>query len=255
MIEIHNQAEISKMRAAGRLAAEILTELGELAKPGVSTGELNDHGLALATKAGAIMAPYQYKAQPTDPPFPKHLCTSINNVVCHGIPKNNEYLKKGDIVNIDVTGILNGFHGDTSKTFIVGNGKPAALELVKVTEEAMYKGIEAIKPGDCISGIGLAIENYIKPFNYGIVEDLTGHGVGRKFHQSRTIFHYYNPKYKLKLKPGMIFTCEPMINQGTKQVKLLNDGWTIVTADGKLSAQFEHTILVTEDSYEILTQL
>lgn len=253
MIEIHSKSEIEKMRAAGRLAAQILIETGSRVKSGVSTGELNDYALELATKAGAIMAPYKYKASPTDTPFPKHICTSINNVVCHGIPKSKEHLRKGDIINIDVTVILNGYHGDTSRTFIVEKCSENAQKLVDITEKALHEGIKAANPGECISGIGLAIENFVKPHNYGIVEALTGHGVGKKFHMDPSIFHFYNPKYKLKLKPGMIFTIEPMLNRGSKEVRLLDDGWTIVTADGNLSAQFEHTILVTETGHEILT--
>lgn len=255
MIEIHNKDEIQKMRSACRLAANILAETGSKIKPGISTGELNDYALELATKSGAIMAPFQYKINQTDIPFPKHICTSINNVVCHGIPKNNEYLKKGDIINLDVTVILNGFHGDTSRTFLVGECKPDAKKLVDVAEKAMYAGIERIKPGNCISEIGLAIENFVKPHGYGIVEELTGHGVGKKFHQDPAVYHFYQPKYKLKLKPNITLTCEPMINIGSKHIKLSNDGWTIVTSDGQLSAQFEHTILITENSSEILTKL
>jgi len=255
MIEIHNTSEIERARAAGRLAAQILEELGKTVTVGVSTGALNDYGLALATAAGATMAPYRYKANPQDPPFPKHLCTSINQVVCHGIPKDDEYLKNGDIINIDITVILNGFHGDTSRTFIVGNAKPYAINLVKATEQAMYAGIAAMQPGNCISEVGRAIEKNIQSHGYGIVEDLTGHGVGKKFHQEPTVFHFYNPRYRLKLKSGMILTCEPMINQGTKAVQLLDDGWTIVTKDNKLSAQFEHTLLITESGNEILTKL
>lgn len=255
MIEIHNKVEIGKMRSACRLAAEILEETGRKVASGISTGYLNDYALELATKAGAVMAPFQYKINPMDPPFPKHICTSINNVVCHGIPKNNEYLKKGDIINIDVTVILNGFHGDTSKTFLVGECKTNTKILVEIAEKAMYIGIDELRPGNCISQVGLAIQNFIQPYNYGIVEELTGHGVGRKFHQEPVVYHFYNSKYKLKLKPGMITTCEPMINQNSKHIKLLDDKWTIVTIDGKLSSQFEHTVLITENGYEILTKL
>lgn len=242
------------MRAAGRLAAQILSLTGKQVRPGVSTEYLNNYALNLANEAGAIMAPYGYKASPTDTPFPKHICTSRNHVVCHGIPTKQETLKNGDIINLDVTVILDGFHGDTSRTFLVGKCSPQAKKLVEVTEAAMYEGINAAKPGECISSIGLAIENFIKPHKYGIVEELSGHGVGRKFHQEPTVFHFYNPKYKLRLKPGIIATCEPMINLGKKDVRLLDDGWTVVTADGKLSAQFEHTFVILDSGPEILTK-
>lgn len=254
MLIIHDAKELTKMRAACKLAAEILEKTGKQVRPGVSTEFLNNYALKLATEAGAVMAPYGYKINPEDVPFPKHICTSRNNVVCHGIPNPKEIVKNGDILNIDVTVILDGFHGDTSKTFLVGKCSPQAKKLVEVAEAAMHEGINAAKAGECISNIGLAIENYVKPFNYGIVEELTGHGVGRSFHQEPTVFHYHNPSYKLKLKPGIIMTCEPMINLGSKAVRLLGDGWTIVTADGKLSAQFEHTIAITEQGTEILTQ-
>lgn len=243
------------MRKAGQLAASILDEVGTKVKRGVTTDELNDYALELANKAGAIMAPYMYQTRPTDPPFPKHICTSKNDIVCHGIPRNNEFLVKRDIINIDVTVILDGYHGDTSRTFYVGKPKPEVKKLVEITREAMYLGIDAMKPGRCISDVGKTIEDFIKPYGYGIVEQLTGHGVGKVFHQEPSVFHYYKPNYKLKLRPGMTLTCEPMINQGTKDIKLLPDGWTIVTADGKLSAQFEHTVAITTDGVEILTKL
>lgn len=255
MIEILNKLEIDKMRRACKLAAEILEATASKIKMGISTGELNDYALELATKAGAIMAPYKYKINPTDVPFPKHICTSINNVVCHGIPKDNEYLKKGDIINLDITVILNGFHGDTSKTVFVGDTTLANKKLIEITEKALYVGISEMYSGNCISNIGLAIEKFIKPYKYGIVEELCGHGVNKKFHTEPSVFHFYNPKYKFKLRPNITLSCEPMINAGSKKIKLLNDGWTIVTADGKASAQFEHTILIAEQGNEILTKI
>ena len=255
MIDIKGAWEIQKMRAAGKLAALVLEEVGSKVRKGVSTLELNDYANEITLKHGATSAPFMYRNKKSEPPFPKHICTSINNVVCHGVPKANELLKNGDIINLDITVILNGYHGDTSKTFCVGNVKPATKKLVDTTKEALMVGIRAVKPGNCISEIGKAIEEYIKPLGYGIVEQLTGHGIGRSFHEDPPVFHFYNPAYKYKLKPGLIFTIEPMINQGGKEVYLLDDGWTIVTADKKLSAQFEHTILVTDSGHEILTQL
>jgi len=255
MIRIKSKSELKKMRAAGRLAARILNDVGSKVKRGVSTLELNDYANELTLKAGARSAPYLYQVNPTDPPFPKHVCTSINNVVCHGIPKDNEYLKKGDIINIDITVILDGYHGDTSRTFVVGKAKPPAKKLAETTQQAMMVGIDAAKPGGCVSDIGKAIEAYVKPHRYGIVDRLTGHGLGRFFHEEPTIFHCYNPSYRRKIKPGMCFTCEPMLNLGSKDIMLLADGWTIVTVDGGLSAQFEHSLAVTEDSVEILTKL
>lgn len=255
MIIINSKKEIEGMRTVGKLSAEILAELETKIKPGASTLEINDYANELAIKRGATSACFKYKAHPSDSPFPKHICTSVNHVVCHGIPRKDERLKDGDIINCDVTFILNGFFGDTSKTFYVGTPSDEAKKLVETTFKAMEIGINAIKPGACISEIGSAIEDFITPFGYGIVEELTGHGIGRKFHLEPSIFHFKHPKYKLRMKPGMIFTVEPMINQGTKKVKLLSDGWTVVTADGKLSAQFEHTVLVTDDGFEILTKI
>jgi len=255
LIFIYTKAEIEKMRIVGRLAAQLLDEISTAIKPGISTEYINNIAVNFATKHGVINAPYNYIISADCPPFPKHLCTSINNVVCHGIPKKNEFLKKGDIINVDVTLIKDGYHGDTSRTFLVGKVSDEAKKLVEVTEKALYCGIEQMKPGNCISDIGLAISKFIEPHNYGIVEELSGHGIGRKFHMEPSLFHYYNPKFKLKLKPGMIMTCEPMINQGTKQVLTSDDQWTIVTADGKLSAQFEHTVAITDNGPEILTKL
>ena len=255
MIEIYSKKELEKMRVVGKLAAQLLNEIGAIIKPGISTDYINTFAIKFATEHGVIHAPYKYVISADCPPFPKHLCTSINNVVCHGIPKKNEFLKKGDIINVDVTLIKDKFHGDTSRTFLVGDVSDEARKLVETTEKALYLGIEQMKPGNCISDIGRVISEFVTPLNYGIVEDLTGHGIGRKFHQDPSVFHYYNPKYKLKLKAGMIMTCEPMINQGTKNVTTMGDQWTIVTSDGKLSAQFEHTVAITEDGPEILTRL
>ena len=255
MLYIKTEAELEKMRAAGRLAAEILEKLSSKIKPGVSTLELNDFVDELTVKAGAISAPFMYKTKPTDPPFPKHICTSVNNVVCHGVPKADEYLQEGDIINCDLTVILDGYHGDTSRTFAVGKVIKQTQKLLKRTKKALEVGIKAIKIGGQTKDIGTAIENYIKPYKYGIVEELTGHGIGQHFHEDPSIHHYKQNLYSWKIKPGMTFTIEPMINLGTKKVILASDGWSILTADGKLSAQFEHTIAVLENKVEILTKL
>lgn len=241
------------MRRAGRLAASILDALSEKIKPGVSTLALNDYANELTEKAGAKSAPFGYRFFPTDPPFPKHICTSINNVVCHGIPAANAYLKKGDIINCDVTVILDGFHGDTSRTFFVGKVKPEIAQLVKVAQDAMMAGIAAIQPFKCVSVIGAAIEDYVKPYGYGIVKPMSGHGVGKAFHELPAVYHYRHPNYRQILKPGMTLTVEPMLNLKSDEVVLLNDGWTVVTKDGSWSAQWEHTVAITENGPEILT--
>jgi len=255
MIYIKSERELKKMRAAGRLAAETLEELGSKIKPGISTLELNDFANEMTLNAGAVSAPYMYKVKPTDPPFPKHICTSINSVVCHGIPKQDEYLEDGDIINCDITVVLDGYHGDTSRTFLVGKVIKQAQKLVKRTEKALYQGIRAIKIGGNTKDIGTAIEKFIKPYKYGIVEVLTGHGLGKYFHEDPAIPHFRQSKINWKIQPGMTFTIEPMISLGTKDVSLSSDGWTIKTADGKLSAQFEHSLAVTDKGVEILTKL
>lgn len=255
MLYLKSEKELEKMRAAGRLAATILEELSTKIEPGVSTLELNDFANELTLKAGAISAPYLYKAKPTDTPFPKHICTSINEVVCHGIPKADEFLKEGDIINCDLTVILDGYHGDTSRTFMVGRVIKQLQKLVKRTEKALYIGIDAIRSGGQTKDIGAAIEAYIKPYKYGVVEELTGHGLGLNFHEEPQIPHFKQSKSNWEIKPGMTFTIEPMINLGTKTVGLLDDGWTIVTMDGKHSAQFEHTVAITDKGVEVLTKI
>jgi len=254
-VRIKDEHDIQQMRKAGKLAAQLLNEIEKRIKPGVSTLEINDFAHEYTLKHGAQSAPLGYQSQPSDPPFPRSICTSPNNVVCHGIPSKDVILQSGDIVNCDVTVKLNGYHGDTSRTFFVGVVPNRVKKLTHRAQRAMYKGIEAIKPGKCISDIGAAIQKYTAPYGYGIVRDLTGHGIGLKFHEAPSIFHYRRPDYKLELKPGMIITVEPMINLGTHKVGLMPDRWTIVTADGKPSAQFEHTVLVTETGYDILTKL
>jgi len=239
------------MRKAGRLAAQLLTHLEPYVKDGVTTLYLNDLSAVFTRMHGAASAPLNYRG------FPKSICTSINNVVCHGIPSENDVLRNGDIVNIDVTVILNGFHGDTSRTFMIGEVDRKTEEFVQRTEKAMYRGIDAIKPGKYLHEVGKSIEKYIGKFGYSIVRDYTGHGIGRKFHEDPQVFHHFTKENKIRLRRGMTFTVEPMINMGNSyNVKTSrSDGWTVTTTDGSLSAQFEHTILVTDNGAEILTQL
>lgn len=249
MIHIKNSGEIQKMRAACRLAAEVLNETGARVAAGVNTLELNDFADKLTLSRGAISAPLNYRG------FPKSICTSMNNVVCHGIPKKEDVIKDGDIINIDITVILDGFHGDTSRMFVVGDMPEATRQLIADTERSMYVGIEAIQPNGRISDIGEAIDAFLTPRGYGIVRDLAGHGIGRTFHEEPSVPHYRQKAVRDRLRPGMTFTVEPMVNQGTWEVDFdREDGWTVRTRDGKLSAQCEHTCLVTEDGYEILTQ-
>lgn len=254
MIHIKSSAELGRMRDAGKLAAELLNETGQLVKPGVSTQELNDFAHKFTTKRGAIPAPLNYRGGGGGVPFPRSICTSINNVVCHGIPDGSDILRDGDIINIDVTVILNGYHGDTSRMFRVGNISAKAEQLIQDTEEAMWVGIRTIGPGARISDIGAAIDDFLTPRKYGIVRDLTGHGIGRKFHEEPSVPHYRQNRVRNTMRPGMTFTVEPMVNQGDYRVQFdQTDGWTVRTVDGSLSAQFEHTCAVTENGFEILT--
>jgi methionyl aminopeptidase len=246
-IVILSQREIEKMRRAGRLAAELLQYLEPLVQPGVSTLQLNDEAERWTLQHGAKSAPLGYKG------YPKSICTSVNEVICHGIPNSKQILKDGDIINIDVTPILEGYHGDTSKTFLVGNPAPQAQKLVEVTEECLRLGIAEVKPGAKIGDIGAAIQEYAESFGFSVVRDFVGHGISNIFHTAPDIRHYGIRGRGKKLRAGMVFTIEPMINQGTHQAEMLSDGWTAVTGDRLLSAQFEHTIAVTEDGVEILT--
>ena len=249
MIQIKSREEILKMRKAGKLAAQLLDYIAPFVKEGISTAELDRLSAEFIKINGAIAAPLNYHG------FPKSICTSVNNVVCHGIPSEKEILKNGDIINVDVTVILNGYHGDTSRTFIVGEVDEKVKLLVDRTEKAMMRGIEAIKPNSFLSEVGKAIEKYITKFGYSIVEDYGGHGIGAKFHEDPHVYHFYTHLNRIKLKPGMIFTVEPMINVGTHEVVTSKkDNWTVTTKDNKLSAQFEHTVLVTEKGFEILTK-
>jgi len=226
----------------------VLEMIGEHVRPGVTTGELDRicHRY-IVEQQRAIPAPLNYRG------FPRSICTSVNNQVCHGIP-GNKRLKKGDIVNIDITVIKDGWHGDTSKTFFVGEPSVLARRLVRVTREAMFVGIEQVRPGATLADIGRAIQRFVERENFSVVEEYCGHGIGREFHEEPQVLHYHKPgDGQLVLEPGMCFTIEPMVNAGKRYVKLLPDGWTVVTKDRSLSAQWEHTIAVTEDGHEILT--
>lgn len=241
--------EIDKMRQAGKLAAQLLAHLGSMIKPGISTYELNEEAERWTQAKGAKSAPLGYG----NPPFPASICTSVNEVICHGIPRKDQILKDGDIINIDVTPIVDGYHGDTSKTFFVGTPSETTKKLVEVTEECLYRGINAVRPGGRIGDIGAAIQEYAESHGFSVVRNFVGHGIGRVFHTSPQIPHYGKKGTGKKIRPGMVFTIEPMINIGTWEAEMLDDGWTAVTKDRKLSAQFEHTIAVTHDGVEILT--
>ena len=245
-IKLHGPAEFEAMRAAGRLAAATLDMIGPHVVAGVTTDQLNTicHDYILA--AGGVPAPLGYRG------FPKSICTSINHVVCHGIP-GEKRLENGDIINIDVTVILDGWHGDTSRMFLVGDVPLKARKLVDATYHAMMRGIEAVKPGATVGDIGAAIQAYAEKQRYGVVRDFCGHGLGRVFHDAPSILHFGKPGTGPVLKPGMFFTVEPMINAGHWAVKVLADGWTAVTKDKSLSAQFEHSVGVTETGVEIFT--
>ncbi|MDA0673901.1 MAG: type I methionyl aminopeptidase [Cyanobacteria bacterium] len=251
VITLLSRRELDKMRQAGRLAAQLLDYLEPMVQPGTSTQALNDAAEAWTQAHGAISAPLGYKGPVID--FPRSICTSINEVVCHGIPSPDQILRNGDIINIDVTPIVDGYHGDTSRTFLVGQPSPLARKLVEVTEEAMWRGIRAVKPGARIGDIGAAIQTYAEAEGFSVVRDFVGHGVHRIFHTAPQIPHYGTAGKGKKLRKGMVFTIEPMINVGTYEVEVLGDGWTAVTADRKLSAQFEHTVAVTADGVEVLT--
>lgn len=239
---------LEKMHAAGRLAAETLDYLTPYVQVGISTLELNTLAHDFIIKHNAIPAPLNYKG------FPKSICTSINHVICHGIPNEKIKLRNGDIINIDVTVILDGWYGDTSRMFYAGKPSKKATRLVNATYNSLLKGIEAVKPGNTTGDIGHAIESYVKDFNYGVVRDFCGHGLGRKFHDNPGIMHYGKPGEGVELLPGMYFTIEPMINTGTHRTRILPDGWTAITADRGLSAQFEHSMAVTETGVEIFTK-
>jgi len=246
-VVIKSAEDIEKMRIAGRLAAEVLEMIGEYVKAGVTTDELDRicHDY-IVNEQDAIPAPLNYRG------FPKSICTSVNHCVCHGIPANKK-LKNGDIINIDVTVIKDGYHGDTSKMFFVGKAQPFAQRLVDVTHKALWTGIELVKPGTTLGDIGHAIQTYVESEHFSVVQEYCGHGIGKGFHEDPQILHYGKAGTGMALQEGMTFTIEPMVNAGNRHVKLMPDGWTVITKDRKLSAQWEHTILCTADGFEVLT--
>ncbi|RCU48865.1 type I methionyl aminopeptidase [Corallincola luteus] len=246
-IVIKTPADIEKMRIAGRLAADVLEMIGPYVKKGVTTDELNQicHDYIVDVQ-NAIPAPLNYHG------FPKSICTSVNHVICHGIPSDKQ-LKDGDIVNIDITVIKDGYHGDTSKMFVVGKPSILAERLIRVTQECLYKGIELVKPGAYLGDIGFVIQQHAEKHGYSVVKEYCGHGIGREFHEEPQVLHYGRKGTGEQLKAGMCFTIEPMINAGKPHSKLMKDGWTAITKDRSLSAQWEHTLLVTENGCEIMT--
>ena len=246
MVQIKTAADIEAMRPACRHAADTLVMIEPYIKPGITTDEINELVHDFTIKAGAIPAPLNYHG------FPKSVCTSVNHVVCHGIP-GNKTLNDGDIINVDVTSIINGWHGDNSKTFFVGTPKIRAKKVVEVARQALEVGIEVVKPGATLGDIGHAIQSYVEGEKCTVVREYCGHGIGRGFHEDPQVLHYGRKGDGLVLKPGMVFTIEPMVNMGRAAVKLLGDNWTVVTRDKSLSAQFEHTMVVTETGVEILT--
>jgi methionyl aminopeptidase len=247
-VTIHQEEDFKKMRRAGLLAAEILDYIGNFVKPGVTTNELNNLCHKKIIENGAIPAPLNYKG------FPKSICTSVNHVICHGIPSDKK-LKNSDMVNIDVTVIVDGWHGDTSRIYYAGKPSIKAKRLCQTTYEAMMLGIEQVKPGATLGDIGHAIQKYAEDAGYSVVRDYCGHGIGKVFHTEPNVVHYGEPNTGLILKEGMFFTIEPMINEGKKETILSkHDNWTVTTRDKSLSAQFEHTIGVTKTGYEIFTK-
>jgi methionyl aminopeptidase len=255
-VTLKTPQDIEKMRVAGRLAAEVLQVVAPHVKPGVTTAELDrichDH---IVNVQRAIPANIGYGGGPGRIPFPATICTSVNNVICHGIPSEGKVLKEGDIINIDVTVIKDGWHGDTSRMYYVGEPSVLARRLVETTREAMFRGIRAVRPGATLGDIGHAIQSFAESQRFSVVREYCGHGIGRVYHEEPQVLHYGRPGEGLRLQPGMTFTIEPMINAGSRHTRLLPDGWTVVTKDRSLSAQWEHTVLVTEDGVEILTRL
>ena len=246
---IKTTEQIEKMRLAGKLASEVLEMVTPLVKPGISTGELDKicHDF-IVSEQDAIPANVGYRG------YEKTICSSLNQVVCHGIPDFQRKLKDGDILNIDVTVIKDGWHGDTSKMFLVGKSQPHNERLVNITQECLYKGIEQVKPGAHLGDIGNAIQVHAENNHYSVVEDYCGHGIGEIYHEDPQVLHYGQIGTGLELREGMCFTIEPMINLGTKYTKALADGWTVETKDGRNSAQWEHTLVVTSSGYEVLTK-
>ena len=253
-VEIKTPREIEAMRTVGRLAADTLNLVASLVRPGVTTEAINEFVHQDTLKKGARPAPLNYRGGGKGPPFPKSVCTSINEVVCHGIP-GPRALKEGDIVNIDITHLYGGFHGDTSATFYVGQKlSDDAKRVTEVARRCLELGIAQVRPGGRLGDIGAAIQEFAHAHGCSVVRDFVGHGIGRRFHDEPKVAHYGQWGKGLRLRPGMTFTIEPMINIGSWEVEMLDDDWTAVTEDGSLSAQFEHTVLVTETGVEILTQ-
>ena len=248
-IHLKTPEEIKKMRVAGRLAAEVLAMVEPCVVAGVTTGELDRicHDY-IVDELDSIPAPLNYRG------FPKSICTSVNHVICHGIP-GEKMLKKGDIINIDITVIKDEFHGDTSKMFFVGEPSVLARRLSEVCKECLLKGIDLVKPGTRLGDIGHIIQTHAEKHNFSVVREYCGHGIGRQFHEDPQVLHYGTPDSGIELTPGMTFTIEPMLNAGRKETRLLSDNWTVVTRDHSLSAQWEHTILVTDSGHEVLTRL
>jgi len=246
-VSIKSPEEQAKMRVAGRLAAEVLDMIEEHVLPGVTTEELDRICYEyIVNVQGTIPANLNYRG------FPKSICTSVNHVVCHGIP-NDKRLKAGDIVNIDVTVIKDGFHGDTSRMYAVGRPAVQAQRLAEMCREAMWRGIRVVRPGARLGDVGHAIQTFVEPLSYSVVREYCGHGIGRIYHEDPQVLHYGEPGTGLELVPGMTFTIEPMVNAGKRHVRLLPDGWTVVTKDHSLSAQWEHTVLVTDTGVDVLT--
>lgn len=253
-ISVKSPADIEGMRVAGRLAADVLEMIAPFVKAGVSTAELDqrchDH---IVDKQQAVPANVGYGGAPGRIPFPATICSSVNNVICHGIPSPTKLLKDGDILNIDVTVIKDGWHGDTSRMFIVGEGSVLANRLVEATREAMYRGIRAVKPGATLGDVGHAIQKFAEGQRFSVVREYCGHGIGRVYHEDPQVLHYGHPGTGIPLEKGMTFTVEPMVNAGKRHTRLLPDNWTVVTNDRSLSAQWEHTIAVTDNGFEVLT--
>lgn len=247
-VTLKTPAEQDQMRLAGRLAADVLDMIGPYVVPGVTTDELNSrcHDYIVNVQH-AVPAPLNYRG------FPKSICTSVNHVVCHGIPSPDKRLKQGDTINVDITVIKDGWHGDTSRMFAVGKIAPAAQRLIDITHEAMWTGIRQVRPGARLGDIGAAIQGFVEPQHLTIVREYCGHGIGRVFHEDPQVLHYGERGRGIELLAGMTFTVEPMVNAGKRHVRLLPDGWTVITKDHSLSAQWEHTVLVTDTGYEVLT--
>ena len=250
--EVKDAATIDRMRVAGRLAAQAMAEVARHIAPGVTTDELDRIGHEFLCDHGAYPSTLGYPGSGRGPAFPKSLCTSVNEVICHGIPDSTE-LRDGDIVNIDITAYIDGVHGDTDATYLVGDVDDESRLLVERTREAMLRGVRAVAPGRPLNVIGRVIESYARRFGYGVVRDFTGHGIGTAFHSGLVVPHYDDAAATTVLEPGMTFTIEPMLNLGTHEWRMWDDGWTVVTKDGRRSAQFEHTVLVTDTGIEILT--